>query len=194
MTPTPIAKGLYRRLTRFLRRLPYALLSQNVRVQGKPHTYQPVLMMGKGQIRFDSNVRIGVTSSPGFWSTNCCLESRSEGAAIRIGKTTWINNGFAAIAEKAEINSGANCLTGHDALILDSNFDDLNPGTRHGGGMVEVGNVEISDTVFIESRVTIRKNSVIGSGTVFAAGAVVAGRFPENCVIGGNPAVIIRRL
>lgn len=35
---------------------------------------------------------------------------------------------------------------------------------------------------------TILKGSVIGDNCVIAAGSVVKGSFPENCIIQGNPA------
>ena len=39
---------------------------------------------------------------------------------------------------------------------------------------------------------TILDGTVLGAGCVVAAGAVVKGEFPENCVIGGIPAKIIK--
>lgn len=150
--------------------------------------------MGLGTISFEENVKLGVTSSPGYWSTYCYLESRHPGASILIGKNTWINNGFSAIAEKGFIKIGADCLLGHEVIVFDSNFHGIDPNTRHSGDDVSFGDVEIGDNVFIGSRVTILKNSKIGSGSVVASGAVVSGTFPSNCVIAGNPAVVVRHL
>jgi acetyltransferase-like isoleucine patch superfamily enzyme len=186
--------GAYRRLNRVLRNFHYILLSRNVNVFGQPIKHQPVLLMGAGPISFGRNVRVGVRSSPNYWSSYCYLESRSPDSSIHIGENTWINNNFAAIAEKCSIEIGAYCLIGHDVLIIDSNFHDLNPANRHNRGNVEVGSVKIADNVFIGSRVVILKNSSVGSGSVIAAGAIVSGTFPSNCLIGGNPAAIIRHL
>ena len=36
--------------------------------------------------------------------------------------------------------------------------------------------------------------TVLGDGCVVGAGAVVAGKFEDNCVIAGNPARVIKRL
>jgi len=187
-------KGAFRRTYRMIRVLRYSLLSTNDRVSGRIHKNQPVLLLGAGTISFENNVTIGISSSPGFWSTYCYLESRSSEASINIGQNTSINNGFSAIAEKNSIKIGSNCLIGHDVVIFDSNFHCLDPDMRHSGGDISVGDVEILDNVFIGSRATILKKTKIGSGSVVAAGAVVSGNFPANCVIAGNPAMVIRRL
>jgi acetyltransferase-like isoleucine patch superfamily enzyme len=53
-------------------------------------------------------------------------------------------------------------------------------------GMVKIGN-----NVFISDNCTILPNTTIGDNCVVGAGSVVRGKFPENCVIVGNPAKII---
>ncbi len=194
LRPGRILKGAFRRVSRIARILRFSLLSTNSRVYGKPHRSQPVQFLGAGTISFGKNVKIGVHSSPGFWTTYCYLESRGQTATIDIGHNTWINNGFSAIAEKCSIKIGENCLIGHEVFIVDSNFHCLDPRERHSGGHISVGNVDIMDNVFIGSRATILKNTTIGAGSVVAAGAVVSGDFPSNCVIAGNPAIIIRQL
>lgn len=194
LRPRRIFKGLFRRSTRLLRVYWFLLLSTNSRVVGHPMRIQPVYYAGRGSICFGSDVKIGVNSSPGFWSTYCYIDSRDVNASITIGNRTWINNGFSAIAEKCKIQIGFNCLIGHDVTIYDSDFHSLNPSDRHCGGPIRVGDVIISDNVFIGSRATILKNTRIGSGSVVGAGAVVSGEFPANCLIAGNPAVVIRKL
>lgn len=193
LTLNKILKGLFRRANIIARNLQYSLLSTNERVSGRPNRSQPIHFMGAGRISFQKNVTIGVISSPGFWSTYCYLESRGRDASIAIGENTSINNGFSAIAEKRSIKIGRNCLIGHNVVILDSDFHCLDPNLRHSGGPVSVGDVEIMDNVFIGSLVTILKNTKIGSGSVVAAGAVVSGSYPCNCIIAGNPAVVIRQ-
>ena len=54
--------------------------------------------------------------------------------------------------------------------------------------------MEIQDNVWIGNDVTILKNTKIGSNSIVATGAVVAGVFPKNVIIGGIPAKIIRTL
>jgi maltose O-acetyltransferase len=152
------------------------------------------LLLGSGTITFQANVRIGVSTSPRFWSSECYIEARSSSAKVEIGQNTWINNGFSAISESSSIFIGKDCLIGHDVFIIDSNFHELDPGKRHIGVKSISQRVHIGNNVFIGSQATILKNSYIGDGSVVAAGAVVSGTFPARSLLAGNPARLIRVL
>ena len=54
------------------------------------------------------------------------------------------------------------------------------------------GGVKIGENCWIGAKVTILDGTVIGNGCVVAAGAVVKGHFPDNSVIGGVPARILK--
>lgn len=54
--------------------------------------------------------------------------------------------------------------------------------------------VTIGKNVWICTNATICPGVTIGENSVVAAGAVVTGDVPENVIVGGNPARIIRRL
>jgi acetyltransferase-like isoleucine patch superfamily enzyme len=58
-------------------------------------------------------------------------------------------------------------------------------------GVIREG-IFIGSNCWIGSKVTILDGSVIGNGCVVAAGAVVTGVFPDNSVIGGVPARILK--
>ncbi|UBB91028.1 hypothetical protein J4771_06535 [Candidatus Kaistella beijingensis] len=58
----------------------------------------------------------------------------------------------------------------------------------------DIGKVIIGENVWIGNNVTILKNTEIGNNSIVAAGAVVGGVFPENVIIGGVPAKIIKNL
>lgn len=78
-------------------------------------------------------------------------------------------------------------------LIMDSDFHDLDPATRHSGtgGALPV---QIGNNVWLGSRVIVQKGVSIGDNSVIAAGAVVTRPVPANVVAGGNPARVIREL
>lgn len=191
---TMLFKGAARRLLTQARRIKFQILSTNTWKGEKPQKYQPLLLAGLGKITFGSNVRIGVVSSPKFWSSECYIEARSEAAKVDIGQGTWMNNNFSAIADGSLISIGQNCLIGHDVFIIDSDFHPLDPDQRHTGEKSISQPVYIGNNVFIGSRVTILKNSRISDGCVVAAGAVVSGTFPARSIIAGNPAKLIRTL
>jgi len=54
--------------------------------------------------------------------------------------------------------------------------------------------VTIGDNVWIGGSVTILPGVTIGSGVTIGAGAVVTKDVPDNVVVAGNPARIIKRL
>ena len=187
-----LIKGALRRLLRLTRRLKYQALSTNTWTGHAPKRYQPLLLACLGTISFQTNVRIGLSSSPKFWSSECYIEARSTSAKVEIGQNTWINNGFSAISNGGSISIGQDCHIGHDVFIIDSDFHLLDPNKRN----VDPGSqpVCIGNNVFIGSQVTILKNTHIGDGSVVAASAVVSGTFTARSLIAGNPARLIRTL
>lgn len=187
-----LIKGAFRRLLRLGRRLKFQLLSTNTWTGHAPKQNQALLLAGRGIVTFHRNVRIGVSTSPKFWSSECYIEARSTSAKVEIGQNTWINNNFSAISNSGSILIGQNCQIGHDVFIIDSDFHFLDPDKRN----IDPGSqpVNIGNNVFIGSHVTILKNVRIDDSSVVAAGAVVSGTFPARSLIAGNPAKLIRTL
>ena len=59
-------------------------------------------------------------------------------------------------------------------------------------GFQEECKVEIGNDVWIGARVIILPGVKIGNGCVIGAGAVVTKDVPDYCVVGGNPAKILK--
>lgn len=59
-------------------------------------------------------------------------------------------------------------------------------------GVTSKGGVKIGQNCWIGAKVTILDGTIIGNGCIVAAGAVVKGTFPDNCIIGGVPARILK--
>lgn len=171
----------------------YKGISTN-RSKGRIQYIQPVQLAGDGSIQVGEGVKVGVFPSPCFYSTYGYIEARSKTAEIIIGKNTWINNNFCALAEQTRIVIGKNCLIGVNVSIYDSDFHPLRASDRessvaHRGFPVIVGN-----DVFIGSDVKILKGVTIGDGSVIGAGSVVVGKIPANSLAAGVPAKVIRKL
>lgn len=54
--------------------------------------------------------------------------------------------------------------------------------------------VEIGNNVWIGGRAVINPGVKIGNNAVIASGTVVTKNVPDNVVVGGNPAVIIKHI
>ncbi|WP_099328041.1 acyltransferase [Clostridium paraputrificum] len=81
---------------------------------------------------------------------------------------------------------GEKCNISWNVTIMDSNgkmIDNKNP---H-------GEVKIGNKVWIGTNSIILKDTIIGDNCIIAANSVVKGVFPENCLIGGNPAKVLRK-
>ena len=60
--------------------------------------------------------------------------------------------------------------------------------------MVSKKDVIIGNNVWIGWGSIILKGTIIGDNCVIGAGSLVSGEFPDNVVIAGNPARIIKRI
>lgn len=155
---------------------------------------QPLLIKGKGKIIIGKNVTYGVNSSPYFYSGYGYFEPRRKDSYIEIGDNTVINNNAVIISDGKKIIIGKNCLIGTNLEILDSDFHELDPKNRFGGKNIKKKDVIIEENVFIGNNVTILKGVNIGNNCVIGSGSVVTKSFPNNTIIGGNPAEIIGTL
>ena len=79
---------------------------------------------------------------------------------------------------------------GHHVVLATLNHD-LDPAKR---GDLHPAPICIGKNVWIGSNATILQGVTIGDGAVIAAGAVVNKDVPENTVVGGVPAKIIRKI
>ena len=113
------------------------------------------------------------------------------GRNISVGDHFYANAGV-TILDVCPVRIGENCLIGPKASI----FTAAHP--ADGGArrtLLEFGRpVTIGDDVWIGGHAVINPGVTIGSNVVVASGAVVTKDVPDNCVVGGSPARIIRRL
>lgn len=159
-------------------------------INGYPICNQPVLLVGKGVITFGKKVQIGYFPSPYYYESYTHLEARSSTAQIILGDNIKINNCLTIICDSTTIEIGSNVYIGHSVEIIDSDFHALNPLERS-GNTFRAASVKIGNHVFIGSRVTILKGVTLGDNCVVAHSAVVTKSFPDNSIIGGNPAKLI---
>lgn len=87
---------------------------------------------------------------------------------------------------KKYISIGKDVAIAHDVLIMDCDGHSI-------GGQEDEGiPVHIGDHVWIGSKSIILKGVTVGNGSIVAAGSVVTKNVPDNVIVAGNPARIIK--
>ncbi len=111
------------------------------------------------------------------------------GYNIHVGEGFYAN--FDCIfLDVCEIRIGDNCLLGPGVHIYTATHP-INPIERSSGAEYGIP-VSIGNKVWIGGRVVINPGITIGSNVVIASGAVVTKAVPDNVIVGGNPAKIIK--
>ena len=104
----------------------------------------------------------------------------------------FLTNYNVTILDIAPVHIGDYCMIGPNTLITTVGHP-LNPEGRREkkayGRPVTIGN-----DVWIGGNCTILPGVTIGNNVVVAAGAVVTKDVPDNCVVAGVPARIIKRI
>ncbi len=165
---------------------------------GKKNKYKgiPIIYTKKrGNITIGDNVRINSSILSNLLGIYCrsIIVARTKEAIIKIGKNSGLS-GCTLYARK-EISIGENVKIGANVKIFDNDFHPIDPIDRlNGKNDLILKPVKIGNNVFIGCNSIILKGTNIGDNSVIGAGSVVSGTFPDNCVIAGNPAKIIKYL
>lgn len=113
------------------------------------------------------------------------------GKNIHVGKH-FIANYNVTILDIAPVHIGDHCMIGPNTLITSVGHP-LDPQKRRNHiGIAKP--VNIGDDVWIGGNCTILPGVTIGNNVVVAAGAVVTKDVPDNCVVGGVPARVIKHI
>lgn len=118
----------------------------------------------------------------------------APGGHITIGEDCGISG--TTFCSMVKITVGNRVQVGANCKIMDNDQHSLDPAERYKDIRDNVGKrpVHIGDDCFIGTGCIILKGTMLGRNCVVGAGSVVHGEFPDNCVIAGNPAKIIKHL
>lgn len=140
-----------------------------------------------------------VTINSSFFSNLIGLYQRTiiiarGNGVIEIGNQVGISG--TTIYAREKISIGDNTLIGANTKIFDNDFHPLDVDARNNNQFdkLVLKPVEIGQNVFIGCNCIITKGTKIGDNCVIGAGSVVHGEFPDNVVIAGNPARIVKEL
>ena len=109
------------------------------------------------------------------------------GKNIQVGKNVFINR-CCQFQDQGGIVIGDGALIGHSVVLATLNHDE-DPTLRH---ILHAAPIRIGKNVWIGAHATILSGVTIGDGAIIAAGAVVTKDVPENTVVGGVPARVLR--
>ncbi len=107
------------------------------------------------------------------------------GGNIEIGDNTYIGD-RTEIHSGDSVKIGSNVNISWDCNILDRDYHGFESETEI------CKPVTICDNVWIGCRCLVLKGVTIGKGSIVAAGSVVTKDVPPKCLVGGNPAKIIK--
>lgn len=111
------------------------------------------------------------------------------GRNIHIGKGVFINNG-ATFTDMGGIEIQDGALIGPNANLISVNHP-LEAAKRH---LVELKKVIIGQNAWVGANALVLPGVTVGKNAVVAAGAVVTHDVPDNTVVAGVPARIIKHI
>lgn len=115
----------------------------------------------------------------------------SIGHGFKIGSGSGIG-AFSFIGSAGGVQIGENVIMGQYVSFHSENHNFDNPELPIKYQGVTRSGITIGDNCWVGAKVTFLDGARVGSGCVIAAGAVVRGEFPDNVIIGGVPAKIIK--
>ena len=111
----------------------------------------------------------------------------SGGGRLRIGDRVFVNCGAVVIAV-VEVTIGDDVALASEVYVMDSNSHGVE-GRPHVQAPVRIG-----DGTWVGARAMILPGVTIGKRVVVAAGAVVTRDVPDDSLVAGNPARVVRAL
>jgi acetyltransferase-like isoleucine patch superfamily enzyme len=135
-----------------------------------------------------------------------------RGATVTLGRWSWIGHGCKIRAHEGEVSIGAKSVLGQECTI--SSFQRVSIGREcivadrvmmidFDHGVVDVEHpirsqgiykrdVEVGHNVWIGYGACLLRGVTVGHNSVVGTNSVVTGEVPENAVVGGVPARVIR--
>ena len=165
---------------------------KNLKLKGIPVIYNTT----GAKLQIGDNVTVNssfLSNLVGLYQRTIIV-TRTPQAELIIGDNVGISG--ATIYARGSIKIGDNTLVGGNAKIFDNDFHPLEIEARNKDIKEKIGTrpVVIGKNCFIGGNSIILKGTVLGDGCIVGAGAVVSGKFEDNCIIAGNPARVIKNI
>ena len=144
---------------------------------------KPLLVSGRRNISIGSGTRI----FPGLR-----IEAIGKGT-IGIGNNCVIEQNVHIISMDEDLTIGDDVTIAPNVFITNVNhmYQDINKSVMDQGYVIR--KTAIGDGCFLGYGVAIQAGTTLGSHCIIGSNSVVRGAFPDNCVIVGSPAHIIKQ-
>lgn len=159
------------------------------------HGYLYIRLFSTAKVTIGDNLYL----SSGWGVNALCANKQgafyaTDNATITIGDNVGMSS--PVLWAHQSITIGNYVKIGANSILIDTDSHNLDYLVRRGQhtdwGVAKP--IVIEDDVMIGVNCVILKGVTIGARTVVAAGSVVTKSFPSDCVIGGNPAKLIRKI
>ena len=171
---------------------------KNLRILGELPIFK---IPHKGKVYIGDNVVL----NSDFISSNTSLTTRVKFVTGYTGKIVIGNNcdlNGTCFVSYDEIEIGDYCQFASSSLISDTDFHPIDPNIRLAQmkgesfqfDTVSKRKIKIGCNVWVGWGVIILKGVTIGDNSIIAAGSVVVSDIPQNVIVAGNPAKVIKNI
>ena len=173
-------------------------VGRSVKVKNKSHVdfgnnctlenYVKIDAYAKNKLQFGNNVKIGaysIVSSTSHFS--------NFGKGFKIGNDSAVGE-YSYFGSAGGIVIGENVIMGQYISFHSENhsYDNKNKSIREQETTSQ--GILLKNNIWVGAKVTFLDGADIGNNCIVAAGAVVKGKFPDNCLLAGVPAKIIKTI
>lgn len=141
-----------------------------------------------------NKITLGNGCKIGAYSLITCTSHLSKyGKSLTMGNHTAIGD-FAHFGAAGGIEIGNDVIMGSYISFHSENhnFNDTTMLIREQGTTSK--GIKLGNNIWVGAKVTFLDGCIVGNNSVVAAGAVVSGQFPDNVVIGGVPAKVLKTI
>lgn len=159
-----------------------------------------ILNIGNETSLYDCRIRLynnakATIGSNGVWSRGT-VEIFNNGI-LQVGDDFTIGSDYMLMAkDNTRITIGNDCMFSWNITFLSSDghaIFDKSTGKRINDTISDKRKILIGNHVWIGANAMVLYDTLVEDGSIVGANSLVKGKFPANCICGGNPAKLIRK-